>query len=81
MKFVFKVGKAAKFLPRTSLGALYKSMVVWNEAEERFATGFLHGRGNTSLRLGDLLHNTLTSLPIYFMSLFHHPKKFKVEIG
>ena len=63
------------------LGAPFKSMGVWDVLEERFQKGLVMWK-RQYLSKGarpTLINNTLSSLPIYFMSLFAISRKVSLR--
>ena len=58
------------------LGASHRAMGVWDTIEERFRTKLASWKRQYILKGGrlTLIRSTLSSLPIYFLSLFRMPK-------
>ena len=79
LDFVCKVGSLPSTYLSFPLGAPFKSVIVWDGVEERFRRRlaiwkrqYLSNRGRTTL-----IHNTLSNLPIYFMSLLRLPSSIR----
>lgn len=67
-----KVGRLPSTYLSLPLGALYKSVAICNQVEERFCRRLDIWKRQYILKGGrlTLIHSTLSSMPIYFMSLF-----------
>ena len=64
------------------LGAPFKSEVVWDNVEERFRKRLAMWK-RQYISKGErltLIRSTLSSLPVYFMSLFFLPKKVRLRL-
>ena len=77
-----KVGSLSASYLGLPLGAPHNSIVVWDSIEERFHRSlvlwkcqFISKGGRTTL-----IRSTLSSMPIYFMSLFRLPRIVKTRL-
>ena len=64
------------------LGPPFKSKVVWDGVEERFRKRLAMWKRQYISKGGrlTLIRSTLSSMPIYFMSLFYLPKKVRLGL-
>ena len=64
------------------LGAPFKSMAVWDGVEERFRRRLAMWKRQyiSKGRRLTLIQNTLSSMPLYFMSLFYLPRKVRLRL-
>ncbi|RVX14337.1 hypothetical protein CK203_017368 [Vitis vinifera] len=64
------------------LGAPFKSVVVWDGVEERFRKRLPMWKRQYISKGGrlTLIRSTLSSMPIYFMSLFCMPRKVRLRL-
>ena len=64
------------------LGAPFKSVVAWDGVEERFRKTLAMCKCQYIFKGGKvtLIQNTLSSLPIYFMSILHLPRLVKLRL-
>ena len=64
------------------LGAHHNSMAVWDNIEERFRKKLILWKTQYISKGGrlTLLRSTLSSLPIYYMSLFHLLRRVKLRL-
>ena len=78
-----KVGGLPSSYLGLPLGAPFKSEVVWDSVEERFRKRLAMWKRQYISKGGrlTLIRSTLSSLPVYFMSLFLLPRKSKDEVG
>ena len=60
----------------------FKSMAVWDGVEERFPKKASHVEKTVDLkgRRPTLIWSTLSSMPIYFMSLFCMPRQVRLRL-
>ena len=77
-----KVGGLPSYYLGLPLRAPFNSMVVWDGVEERFGKRlamwtrqYISKRGRLTL-----IRSTLSSMPIYFMSLFYLPRKVRLRL-
>ena len=77
-----KVGGLPSYYLGLPLRAPFNSMVVWDGVEERFrkrlamwTRQYISKRGRLTL-----IRSTLSSMPIYFMSLFYLPRKLRLRL-
>ena len=63
------------------LGAPFKSKVVWDGVEERFGKRLVMWKRQYISKGGrlTLIQGTLSSMPVYFMSLFYMPRKVRLR--
>ena len=64
------------------LGPPFKSEVVWDGVEERFRKRLAMWKRQYLSKGGrlTLIQSTLSSMPIYFMSLFYLPRKVRLRL-
>ena len=64
------------------LGAPFKSEVVWDGVEELFRKRLAMWKRQYISKRGrlTLIRSTLSSMPIYFMSLFYFPRKVRLRL-
>lgn len=64
------------------LGALFKSVVVWDGIEERFYKRLAMWKRQYISKAGGitLIQNIFSSLPIYFMSILHLPRVVRMRL-
>ena len=72
-----KVGSFPTSYLGLTLGAKHKALGVWDLIEERFRKRLASWKIHYISKGGraTLIHNTLSSLPIYYLSLFRMPQK------
>ena len=72
-----KVGSLPTSYMGLPLGAKHKALGVWDSVEERFRKRLASWKIQYISKGGmvTLICNTLSSLPIYYLSLFHMPQK------
>ena len=77
-----KVGGLPSYYLGLPLGAPFKSEVVWDSVEERFRKRLAMWKRQYISKGGrlTLIWSTLSSLLIYFMSLFFFPKKIRLKL-
>ncbi|RVW55854.1 putative mitochondrial protein [Vitis vinifera] len=64
------------------LGAAFNSLAVWNGVEERFRRRLAMWKRQYISKGGrlTLIRSTMSSMPIYLMSLFHLPRKVRMRL-
>lgn len=64
------------------LGAQHKSVAVWDEVKEIFQKRFAIWKRQFISKGGriTLIRSTLSSMPIYFMSLLHIPRVIRLRL-
>ena len=64
------------------LGAAFNSLAVWNGVEERFRRRLATWKRQYISKGGrlTLIRSTMSSMPIYLMSLFHLPRKVRMRL-
>ncbi|RVX00840.1 putative ribonuclease H protein [Vitis vinifera] len=77
-----KVGGLPSSYLGLPLGAPFKSEVVWDSVEERFRKRLAMWKRQYISKGGrlTLIRSTLSSLPVYFMSLFLLPRKVRMRL-
>ena len=77
-----KVGGLPSCFLGLPLGAPFKSEVVWDGVEEQFRKRLAMWKRRYISKGGrlTLIRNTLSSMPIYFMSLFYLPRKVRLRL-
>ena len=77
-----KVGGLPSYHLGLPLGAPFKSKVVWDSVEERFRKRLTIWKRQHISKGGrlTLIRSTLSSLPVYFMSLFYLPRKVRLRL-
>lgn len=77
-----KVGGLSSSYLGLPLGAPFKSEVVWDSVEERFRKRLTMWKRQYISKGGKLtlIQSTLSSLPVYFMSLFLLPRKVRMRL-
>ena len=77
-----KVGGLPSCYLGLPLGAPFKSMVVWDGVEERFRRRLAMWKRQYISKGGrlTLIQSTLSSMPIYFISLFYLPRKARLRL-
>ena len=77
-----KVGRLPSTYLSLPLGALCKSVAICNRVEERFCRRLDIWKRQYILKGGrlTLIHSTLSSMPIYFMSFFCMPMQVKLRL-
>ena len=77
-----KVGGLPSCYLGLPLEAPFKSMVLWDSVEERFRKRLAMWKRQYISKGGrlTLIRSTLSSLPIYFMSLFYLPRKVRLRL-
>ena len=77
-----KIGALPSSYLGIPLGAQHNSVAVWDVLEERFQRKLALWKRQYISKAGrfTLLHSTLSSLPIYYMSLFRLPRRVKVRL-
>ena len=77
-----KVGAPFSTYLGLPLGALHKSMVVWDGVEERIRKRLALWKRQFISKGGriTLIRSTLVSMPIYLMSLLHMPRVVKLRL-
>ncbi|KAJ9696951.1 hypothetical protein PVL29_008942 [Vitis rotundifolia] len=77
-----KVGRLPSCYLGLPLGAPFNSLAVWDGVEERFRRRLAMWKRQYISKGGrlTLIRSTLSSMPIYFMSLFHLPRKVKLRL-
>ena len=75
----YKVGSLPTYYLGLPLGVNHKSVAAWDGVEERYRKRLSHWKRNYLSKGGRLIliRSTLSSLPIYCMSLFHLPNTVK----
>ncbi|RVX18713.1 putative ribonuclease H protein [Vitis vinifera] len=82
LKLGCKVGGLPSSYLGLPLGAPFKSEVVWDSVEERFRKRLAMWKRQYISKGGrlTLIRSTLSSLPVYFMSLFLLPRKVRLGL-
>ena len=82
LKLGCKVGGLPSSYLGLPLGASFKSEVVWDCVEERFRKRLAMWKRQYISKGGrlTLIRSTLSSLPVYFMSLFLLPRKVRMRL-
>ncbi|KAJ9691054.1 hypothetical protein PVL29_013294 [Vitis rotundifolia] len=77
-----KVGGLPSSYLGLPLGAPFNSLAVWDGVEERFRRKLAMWKRQYISKGGrlTLIRSTLSSMPIYFMSLFHLPRKVRLRL-
>ncbi|KAJ9697075.1 hypothetical protein PVL29_009023 [Vitis rotundifolia] len=77
-----KVGSLPSCYLGLPLGAPFKSEVVWNGVEERFRKRLAMWKRQYISKGGrlTLIQSTLSSMPVYCMSLFYLPRKVRLRL-
>ncbi|KAL6323455.1 hypothetical protein AAG906_039025 [Vitis piasezkii] len=77
-----KVGGLPSCYLSLPLGAPFKSEVVWDGVEEKFRKRLAMWKRQYISKGGrlTLIRSTLSSMPIYFMSLFYLPRKVRLRL-
>ena len=80
--FGYKVGNLPSTYLGMPLGALFKSVGAWDGIEERFRKRLAMWK-RQYISKGEritLIRNTLSNLPIYFMSIFQLPRAVRMRL-
>ena len=77
-----KVGGLPSCYLGLPLGAPFNSLAVWDGVEERFPRRLAMWKRQYISKGGrlTLIRSTLSSMPIYFMSLFYMPRKVRLRL-
>ena len=77
-----KVGGIPSSYLGMPLGAAFNSLAVWDGVEERFRRRLAMWRRQYISKGGrlTLIRSTMSSMPIYLMSLFHLPRKVRLRL-
>ncbi|RVW34286.1 putative ribonuclease H protein [Vitis vinifera] len=77
-----KVGGIPSSYLGMPLGAAFNSVAVWDGVEERFRRRLAMWRRQYISKGGrlTLIRSTMSSMPIYLMSLFHLPRKVRLRL-
>ena len=77
-----KVGGLPSYYLGLPLGAPFKSEVVWDSVEERFQKRLTMWKRQYISKGGrlTLIRSNISSLPVYFMSLFFLPRKVRLRL-
>ena len=77
-----KVGGLPSYYLGLPLGAPFKSVAVWDGVEECFQNRLTMWKRQYISKGGrlTLIRSTLSSMPIYFMSLFYLPRKVRLRL-
>lgn len=78
----WKEGRLPSTYLRLPLGARFRSIAIWNQVEERFRKRLTLWKRKFISKGGrlTLIKSTLSSLPIYFLSLFHISRIVKLRL-
>ena len=77
-----KVGRLPSYYLGLPLGAPFNSLAVWDGVEERFPRRLAMWKRQYISKGGrlTLIRSTLSSMPLYFMSLFYLPRKVRLRL-
>ena len=77
-----KVGKLSSLHLGLPLGAPHKSMAVWDGVEERLRRRLALWKMQCISKRGrlTLIRSTLSSMPIYYMSILHMPRSVRLRL-
>ncbi|RVX03347.1 Transposon TX1 uncharacterized 149 kDa protein [Vitis vinifera] len=77
-----KVGGIPSSYLGMPLGAAFNSLAVWDGVEERFRRRLVMWKRQYISKGGrlTLIRSTMSSMPIYLMSLFHLPRKVRLRL-
>ncbi|RVW58883.1 hypothetical protein CK203_104241 [Vitis vinifera] len=78
-----KVGGIPSSYLGMPLGAAFNSLAVWDGVEERFRRRLAMWKRQYISKGGrlTLIRSTMSSMPIYLMSLFHLPRKVRLRFA
>ena len=77
-----KVGRIPSCYLGMPLGVAFNSLAMWDGAEERFRRRLAMWKRQYISKGGrlTLIRSTLSSMPIYFMSIFYLPRKVRLRL-
>ena len=81
-EFSYKMGRLPSTYLGMSLGAPFESAAAWDEIKERFRKRLAMWKRQYISKGGriTLIRNTLSNLPIYFMSIFQLPRVVRMRL-